>query len=395
MSRDESRKPETSLERGKSREPGEARDAVAKLLEIAGPRPAPPELVRRQIRKASHAAWLRKVEEHREHPEHEEHREPAGRRPRPPRRQPRRQLWRLAAAAVVAVGLAVTLWLALGRGPVVPGPTVATLEALYGAVEVRGANAGAVSEGSIGATLPAGTVLETAARDAGNGRAALRLAGGSAAGGTAVRLDAGSRLVLASARELVLERGAVYLDTAVLDTGVLDTGAQDSGSRGQSLGNGSSLAVRTAYGVARDVGTQFEVRVGEEALQVRVREGRVEVDTGAETHAAAAGVALRVDARGRAEREPIAAHGRAWSWILDTTPPFELEGKTLAQYLDWLARETGWRVEYEDPELRREASEITVHGSVEELRPDETPEMVLPGAALDYRLEGGTLVVGR
>jgi len=323
---------------------------LARLLEIAGPRPAPPEDLRREVRQAAYAAWQEKVQEH--------------------SRTTRRQVWRLAAAAVVIVGLGLALLRTLGP-ELGPGPTpsaVATVEALYGDVELRGAEPGS----GPGTGLPAGTILETGGAAEGNGRVALRLADGAS-----VRLDAGSRLLLAAARELVLDHGAVYLDT------------------GREAPGTEALAVRTSFGVARDVGTQFEVRVAEETLQVRVREGRVEVDTGAETHAAAAGVALRVDARGRAEREPIAAHGTTWSWVLDASPPFELEGRTLAEYLRWLTRETGWRVEYEDPELRREADEITVHGSVTDLRPDETPDLVLSGAALHYRLQGGVLVVGR
>lgn len=323
-------------------------DTVTKLLELAGPRPKPPEAVEREVRRAAHAAWRQKIEER--------------------ARARSRQRWRLAAAAVLAVGIGAALWALLGHDAVPSGvPVVAAVETAHGDVQAR-TDDGTRSLAP-GADIAIGSVVETGAR----GRAALRLTDG-----TSVRIDAGSRLRLASTDEMSLDAGAIYLDTG-----------------GRVPGIRHPLAVRTDFGVARDLGTQFELRISDESLRVQVREGRVEVDTGAGAHSAAAGVALVVRADGRAQRESIASHGAGWSWVLDASPPFELDGKSLAQYLEWVARETGWRVRYADPELERESDSITLHGTIAGLRPDETPEVVLPGSALSYRLDGGTLVVSR
>lgn len=359
-------------------------EALSRLLELAGPRPEPPAEVRRRVHRAVHAAWREKVGEH--------------------ARSRRRRFRQLAAAAVLAVAVGLALW--AGLGPGIPSPealTVARVETVTGPVTVRTVTSRtllppAESEPvplEAGDPLPAGSVLESGSKDGskggaasgpdarGGGRAALRLAGGAS-----LRLDRGTRVQLASARELVLERGALYLDTGDGDPGAPSGGALE----GEGL---RPLAVRTPLGVARDVGTQFEVRLAQDSLRVRVREGRVEVDTGARSHAAAAGVALIVDPRGRVERHSIPRHGAGWDWIQAASPSFELEGATLAGYLDWLARETGWRIRYGDRELSGEAEEITLHGSLEGLRPDETPAAVLPGAGLGHRLESGTLWIER
>ncbi|HEX5760947.1 MAG TPA: hypothetical protein VF121_17300, partial [Thermoanaerobaculia bacterium] len=70
-------------------------------------------------------------------------------------------------------------------------------------------------------------------------------------------------------------------------------------------------------------------------------------------------------------------------------------GATLAEYLGWLARETGWRVVYEDPSLAALAGTIRLHGTIAGMVPDESASVVLPGSGLAWDLEGGTLRLRR
>ena len=227
--------------------------------------------------------------------------------------------------------------------------------------------AGEVGAGSGGATtgagLDAGSTVETGPESF----ATLRLAGGASA-----RLDAGTVLRLASATALELERGAVYLDTG-------------------SAPGAAALEVATRYGVARDIGTRFEVRLLDDALRVQVREGEVEVDLGAATRRAGAGGALQIGADGTVTREDVSAYGSSWGWILRTSPPFDLEGRTLGEFLDWVARETGWHVRFADPALEREVAGLVGHGSIAGTRADQAPDLVLPGFGLRHRIEDGTL----
>jgi ferric-dicitrate binding protein FerR (iron transport regulator) len=334
-------------------------DSVGRLLRTAGPRPtASPEALA-AARHVAHAAWRQKVTSHAE----------AQRR--------RWNRFAYAAAAVLVLGVGVATFLRLGSLPGTPAAaaTVAEVEALFGAVELTGEVTGEVTGGTApasGAELAAGTELTTGDRS----RAALRLAGGQT-----VRVDAGTEIRLAAADRLELRRGAVYLDSAGAPAG-------------------ASVAVETRYGVARDVGTRFEVRVVDDAVRVLVREGEVAVRpsatrTDADVQTADAGTALTVHADGTVEARPVNAWGDPWRWLLDAAPPFELEGKTLAEFLDWVTRETGWHLRYADPDLEREAATIVVHGSIEGLRPDQTPTVVLPSSGLEHHLEDGTLFIER
>ncbi|HEY6064577.1 MAG TPA: hypothetical protein VIY96_00385, partial [Thermoanaerobaculia bacterium] len=86
-------------------------DAVRKLLQDAGPRPAPPETDLAAIRDAARAQWRRSYGA------------AVGRR--------RSGRWWLAVAAVLVLGAIAVVWLTRARPPVI-APTVATVERVTG-----------------------------------------------------------------------------------------------------------------------------------------------------------------------------------------------------------------------------------------------------------------------
>lgn len=346
----------------RDREPVEAPWAddereIHRLLERAGPRPEAPEADLDAIRATARSAWQACW----------------GARPL------RRSRWsgrgaRLAAAAGIAAALALAAglgWWWQGLRGARPPEVVAFLETVSGSVGVGdGVAAAGVAAGH---AVPAGAVISTGGATEPEGRASLRLASGAT-----VRLDAESRLRLVSASVLDLERGTLYVDTGTTDR------------------PGAALEVRTALGVARDIGTQFIVRLmgaDAQALAVRVREGVVAVERGGGSFRAGAGRELVLHRDGRVERRAAPGHGPAWEWVMAAAPGFELEGRTVAELLAWVSRETGWRVLYEDPKLAAAAEEIVLHGSLGELRPDQAAFALLPSAGLEGELRGGVLVV--
>jgi ferric-dicitrate binding protein FerR (iron transport regulator) len=181
--------------------------------------------------------------------------------------------------------------------------------------------------------------------------------------------------VLTSANVLELETGAVYIDTGIDGAG--------------------GLEVRTTYGVARDIGTQFETRLADERLSLVVREGEVLFTGEGGKYRAGAGVALSLGPDGGVTRSRVEASDPRWSWASSAAPPFDIEGRSLAEVLAWVARETGWTVRYEDDELERSAAQILTHGSTGGLEPELVPDLVVPVAGLEHRLQGTVLRVER
>lgn len=330
---------------------------VRRLLEKAGSRPEVPPEHLAAIQTAFRAEWETRF-----------------------RRTPRRPRWQVALplAAAVLLALGAGWWWWKAGAPAPPPAAVARVERVEGTVVVRspasGDPASAVLEEALetGQELLAGAELETAET---GGRAALRLASG-----LSLRLDAGSRGRLLTAAVFQLDRGAVYADT------------------GAGPGGGGGIEIRTALGVARDVGTQFEVRLLEEqgpAMRVRVREGTVLVERGEDSRAAEAGTELALGSDGSVRRGKISRYGSPWAWVLDTAPRPAMEGWTLARFLAWVGRETGWEIRFADPGLEASAGEIHVYATLGSLTPEEAPAAVLPGAGLGFEVVDGVLVVRR
>jgi hypothetical protein len=259
----------------------------------------------------------------------------------------------LAAAAAIAAAVGI-VWRARSREQAtLAGPIVASVERASDAAPWK-----------VGSALPARSEIETDR----TGRLALRMAGGGSA-----RLDAGTRVRLASATLIELAQGAVYVD----------------------MRGGEEVAVRSPAGLFQPSGTQFEVRVEDDATRLKVREGRVHFERGPETVRAAAGEELVVSEDGGLVRRPIPPFGPEWEWILATAPMPEIEGMKVRRFLDWIARETGWRVEFADHETAGLADSIDLHGSISHLTPVEATGVVLSSAGLEYRVSDGTLVVSK
>lgn len=322
-------------------------DEVASLLRLAGPREAVPADRERRVKAAVHAAW-------RHHG----------------RARARRKLMAWSASAVAAAAL-----LLVGVRVVQhEDPGTPVLPAVLATVEVTGGPAPLMTSGLGVAPVPLqrgdrireGDGVDTT----GGGPAALRMAGGAS-----VRIDRGTRLRLLSDITMALDQGTIYVDS------------------GKPAG-GRPLEVRTPLGVARDVGTRFEVRVSGSGLRVRVRDGLVRLaPSSRQSHDAGPGVELTLDAEGHVGRRMVPVYGPDWAWAAALARPFDLEGQSVHSFVTWIAEENGWQVRFADAPVERKAQTTTVHGSIQGLTPGEALSAVLPTSGLRHHLDNGVLEI--
>lgn len=325
------------------------RDAVGRLIELAGPRPRPNAEELDRLKTAGRDLWRASLESRR------------GKSPpridRPPRRTPARRWLALAAILVAAAGL-VFLLRSTVRAPVLGEIVVDT-----GDTE------------RVGAPVRTGNVLEVGAGDV------VALSFGDAQ----VRLDADTTLRVEAADRLRLERGAVFVDADRRD---------------------GALAVVTELGRAVDVGTRFQVgyRAGEMSVRVRAGLVRLEASPGESADGDATEVvgAVEIGAGRGASLSAVGnlttfvddGWGEAWRWIETASPGFPLasaSGAGLDAVLRWVATETGWRLRYADPDLASRAASIRVGGSLEGLSPRDALAAVTAAAELEWRVDDGVL----
>jgi ferric-dicitrate binding protein FerR (iron transport regulator) len=189
--------------------------------------------------------------------------------------------------------------------------------------------------------------------------------------GTSIRLDRGARARLMSATAIELVAGSIYISTV-------------EASRG--------FEVRTPLGVVHDVGTQFEVRVENEAVRVRVRRGMVEIRRNGSVVPARAGVETTVTPNGVDTRN-VPPYGPDWEWMSSVAPPIDIEGRPLQEYLNRVTREEGWTLRYENAAVAAAAARIALHGTMKGLKTDEALGVALATSGLQYKLEQGELLV--
>lgn len=177
-------------------------------------------------------------------------------------------------------------------------------------------------------------------------------------GGT-LRLDRDTQLRIDSERTATLLRGAIYY-------------ANDT--------PGVAVSIHTPFGDVRDVGTRFELRLRDDALRVRVRDGAVIV-RGTTARAGTELVANRTSVTSRT----VPTSGEEWAWIENAAPPIVLEGKSLDEVLQRVAIEKGLTLERSGPDQ-------TLHGEVP-LSVSEALDAATAAAGVTYRIEGDRLIV--
>lgn len=317
---------------------------IEQVLKTAGAREKPPAEVERAVRDGLRAEWRAMVGERRA-------------------RQRRRAGFALAAGLVAA---AIGAWMAIPR----PGDSadrVGRIVAASDGLQLKSGWLGGFERAAAGRHLKPGDVLESA--PAGRGTLAL-------AGGVSARLDGRTRVTLASAGELILDRGALYIDA------------------GPAPHAPSPLEVQTPSGTVRHVGTQYEIRLVGSGVRLRVREGRVEWTSPAgEVARGQVGEQLTIASDGSIAREPTAIYGESWHWVEAATPGLEIEGLRLADFMDWVAREMGRELRYQHPETEREAQAIILHGSVRGLTPQQAMAAVLATTRVRAELVEGLILV--
>ncbi|MBL8200877.1 MAG: FecR domain-containing protein [Chromatiales bacterium] len=332
--------------------PGEE-EALQGLLREMAPEAEPAPDVRERIRLAVAAEWRAAVTP-----------VPALSSAASARAARRWQRPAMALAASLAVA-AVALGIYQSNAPTAP-PVAATLVRLSGPVEA-GIDSG-WQPVNPGQAIAVGQKLVTGPR----GKAALALRRG-----VTLRLDANTRIALAGIDRVVVERGAVYLD---------------SGDRPAA---GPGVRIETAFGSTRHLGTQYEVRVLPAEMQVSVREGRVETapDIGQAPVVAQAGEQVVIGTGGNVARRAVDRRDPRWNWIADVTPPYAIEDRRLAEFLAWVCRETGRELTFTTPGAEAAAQSIILRGSVAGLSPDEALAAVMATTNLTYKEEDGRLIV--
>lgn len=327
------------------KEQHEERDLVATLIRSAGWRGQPPPGSRERVLAAVEAKWNASLR--------------------------RRRLWRAGSAVAATFLVAATAVGLLRMGPFQDtAAIVAHVDRIAGPVETRPAGAGAWLQAVEAAHQPvyAGTRMRTG----GTGTAGLLLTSG-----VSLRLASASAIELQDANRLRLVHGAMYVDTG-------------------PDGRGGTVEVVTTAGTVLDMGTQFELKLDDAQLRVRVREGQVVLRRDDGDIVTQAGGQLTMGRDGKVSRSSIDPADPSWQWAERIAPAPETDGRTAASLLAWVARETGRDLRYLDEDAEKAAGVTILHGRISGLTPLQTLDVLLATTTLEYGLgSDGSITIGQ
>jgi ferric-dicitrate binding protein FerR (iron transport regulator) len=328
------------------RGPNDGGSLVERLLHAAGPGPEIPEDGAARVKDLIRPVWRDEVTA---------------------RSRQRSRVWIGGIAAAAALIIAMVSLQSLRPDTPALTPQTIVVALIDGTLEVTppGSNVEFFTADNTNREIPRGSLMRTGS----GSRAALWLTDQMS-----LRLDSNTELRLDSEASLSLESGAVYLD-----------------SRDDA---GSGIEVRTAFGTATDIGTQFEVRLEDGTLDLRVREGLVSLTRDDEDFQITQGIRFSVGADGSVSTSAITPYDPAWSWTQEIAPVFDIEGETVLAFLDWVSSETGLSIGFADTEVEQLAATTILHGSIEGLTPAQAPAVILPSARLTVSEEPGAMMVG-
>lgn len=312
------------------------------LLRTVGTREVPPQDAAREVRAAVYEEWRALLA------------------------QRSRRRWRtFSAAASIAVASLLIATFAIRQ--VAPAQDAALAARIEGTVTRDSGLFYASAPLAAGESTRVGDTIETAA----GARAAFETPGG-----VSFRLDERTRVRLLARDRLNLQTGAVYVDA--------DPRMQAS----------ESFAVETRNGIVRHLGTQYEVRASDGAIQVSVREGLILIDRGGALLPGQAGERLALQADGTIERSTIAHDDPQWHWIHQVAPRFDIDNQPLEAFLRWFSRETGTVVSFAHPSAEQAARETLLRGSIEGLEPLAALAAVLATTNLNFeQTNDGKIVI--
>lgn len=83
---------------------------------------------------------------------------------------------------------------------------------------------------------------------------------------------------------------------------------------------------------------------------------------------------------------PLETWGESWSWVEAIPAHYDIDGRTVSEFLAWAARETGRELRFDSPAVETESREVRLRGDYGALPANSALAAVMPTTRLDYQV---------
>ena len=196
--------------------------------------------------------------------------------------------------------------------------------------------------------------------------------------GSEIRLAANTEVLLQ--HELInLHHGSIYHDTD--KTNVADP-----------------LVIVTQYGQAEHIGTRYLVSETAQNMTVAVRSGQVRIapktgPTIQQNSVLKPNQMVLITSAGPSAITDIKPHAGIWEWTFQAQADFDLNNKSLFQFVQWFTYQTGLKVDWQDVE--NASKRVRLQGSIKHMSSQQALDTVFYSTQYTYQINNGVLQISK
>jgi hypothetical protein len=128
-------------------------------------------------------------------------------------------------------------------------------------------------------------------------------------------------------------------------------------------------------------------------MKVAVREGKVDVSGHRDSYTAEEGDLLILQPNDGVVFDKVPAYDSSWDWAEALAPAFDIENRSVLDFLKWAARETGKELVFENEDVRKAAMVSYLSGSVSGFTPAEAVDSVMPTTNFEHRIDAQRITI--
>ncbi|WP_154224387.1 FecR domain-containing protein [Marinicella rhabdoformis] len=187
-----------------------------------------------------------------------------------------------------------------------------------------------------------------------------------------IRLAANTTLILRTG-SIELKQGQLYHDT-------------------DSAFKAMPLTIETEYGKIKHIGTRYLVNAKADQVDVAVRSGKVKVsnDHAVEEVLNSQQKIQLMDSE-NSGISPIAANDPIWDWTFKAQAEFKLNQKSLHDFVEWYAHQTGIQVDWN--QLESQTKRVKLNGSIKNMNAEQAIKTVFLSTQYFYHIKNGVLQI--
>ncbi|MCX7554198.1 FecR domain-containing protein [Marinicella sp. S1101] len=279
------------------------------------------------------------------------------------KKQPNKQRYVWAMAASVVFAAVLTIFTLQQQEPILVAKQIASISGFSGSVQFK-TKGKAWQSLAIETEFNANTTIKTSD----SGYLALTLADRSE-----LRVDNNTELTIDSGT-INLIKGNIYHDTDDVT---------------QTL----PLLIQTNQGIVQHVGTRYVVSQKADQLNVAVRNGKVKFTATSDQnkqHTINANQLL-TSSDAMIQVSAVNPYDSVWGWTFKSQANYQLDGKSLYEFVTWFARQTGLDVDWSG--LQSNAKRIRLSGNIKNISSDQAIKTVFLSTQLNYNINNGVLQI--